>query len=173
MTELKGDEYYMKLALAEAKAAAGAGEIPVGAVIVSGDGEILSHAHNRVEVGRNALLHAEMVAMGMALAKRKEKYLADCTIYITLEPCAMCAAAIALAKIGRVVWSALDEKGGAVSSGVRLWESSKNLFTPKQNRYIIEECGEILTKFFKERRCQAKNQPEGSVKNRKRLVAKP
>lgn len=162
----------MKLALAEAKAAAQAGEIPVGAVVVSAEGEILSTTHNRVEVGKNALLHAEMVAIGVAMAKRKEKYLADCTLYVTLEPCAMCAAAIALAKVGRVVWSALDEKGGAVSSGVRLWENSKNLFTPKQSRCIIDECGEILTSFFKERRCQVKKQPKGQALSRKRLTTK-
>ena len=166
------DEHYMNLALAEAKAAAVVGEIPVGAVVVAADGEILSAAHNRVEEGSNALLHAEIVAMNEAMAKRKEKYLADCTLYVTLEPCAMCAAAIALAKVGRVVWSAVDEKGGAVESGVRLWENSKNLFTPKQSRCIIDECGGILTSFFKERRCKTKNQPKTLATGRKKLTSR-
>jgi tRNA(adenine34) deaminase len=138
---------YMKMACAQARTAGKAGEIPVGAVIVSADGEVLARAGNRVERGSNAMLHAEMEAVRKACRKTGEKYLMGATIYVTLEPCPMCMGAISWAKIARVVYGAPDEKGGGAGILPRLsWR-------PKVEGGIMAgECGALVSGFFKEMR---------------------
>src|SRR6202049_4785345 len=112
----------MELALAEARAAAAAGEVPVGCVIVRA-GEIVARAGNRPLRDRDPTAHAELLAIRQAAAKVGSERLPDCDLYVTLEPCTMCAAAIAFARIRRLYYGAADPKGGAVESGVRFFAS--------------------------------------------------
>lgn len=134
------------MALREAAKAAAAGEIPVGCVIVSASGEVLARAHNQVEKRANSTLHAEMVAMGRAMKKVGEKYLMGSTIYITLEPCPMCTAAISWAKVGRIVYGAKEDKNG----GLFVLEHARHFFKPKVVGGICaEESSEMLKEFFK------------------------
>src|SRR3972149_7444820 len=117
------DEAVMGFALARAKAAAEAGEAPIGAVIVDpSNGEIVAAAANAPIALRDPPAHAEILALRAAAAARGNYRLTGLTLYVTLEPCAMCAGAISHARIGRVVYGARDEKGGAVESGVRFFE---------------------------------------------------
>lgn len=149
------DSDYMGLALKEAERAEKLKEVPVGAVIVDAGGKVVARAHNLVEAKTNATLHAEIAAINKACRKLKSKYLMGCTMYVSLEPCPMCAAAISYVKISRLVFGALDEKGGAIESGIRLFAQAKNLWTPAVGRPIMqEECGKPLKRFFKERRCR-------------------
>ena len=111
---------FMDLALAEARAAAAAGEVPVGCLIVRG-GEVIARARNRTIADRDPTAHAEMVAIRQAARALRTERLADCDIYVTLEPCAMCAAALSFARIRRLYYGAADPKGGAVENGVRFF----------------------------------------------------
>jgi tRNA(adenine34) deaminase len=111
----------MDLAFAEAIRARDLGEVPVGAVIVSGDGELLASAGNRTLSSRDPTAHAELLAIRAACAKLGSERLVDCDLYVTLEPCAMCAAAISFARIRRLYFGASDPKGGAVEHGPRLF----------------------------------------------------
>jgi tRNA(adenine34) deaminase len=140
---------FMQTALREARKAFAAREVPVGCVIAGVDGRILARAHNLVETKRNATLHAEMSAIGKAVRKTGEKYLMGCSIYVTLEPCAMCAAAIAHAKIKNLYFGAFDAKGGAVANNARVFATSKNLFKVHAEGGIMEEeCGRLMSEFF-------------------------
>jgi tRNA(Arg) A34 adenosine deaminase TadA len=140
----------MQAALKEAVKAAKAGEIPVGCVIAAAEGNILARGHNMVEKRRNATLHAEMVAMARAMRKTGEKYLMGCSLYVTLEPCAMCAAAISHAKIKTLRFGAYDEKGGSVEHNSRIFATSKHMFKPEVAGGIMEEeCGRLLSEFFR------------------------
>jgi tRNA(Arg) A34 adenosine deaminase TadA len=113
---------YMELALAEAEAAAAAGEVPVGAVLVDGDtGEVLAAAGNRVESGHDPSAHAELLVLRAAAAKRASPRLGGCDLYVTLEPCPMCAQAISFARIRRLYFGASDAKGGGVENGPRIF----------------------------------------------------
>ncbi|MGB0670988.1 MAG: nucleoside deaminase [Rhodospirillales bacterium] len=112
----------MAEALALAEQAAAAGEVPVGAVILDRDGGVIARAHNRVEVDCDPTGHAEMLAIRAAAAVLGDARLDGCTLVVTLEPCAMCAGAIAHARIGRLVFAAYDPKGGGVEHGARLFE---------------------------------------------------
>ena len=114
----------MDLAFAEAIRARDLGEVPVGAVIVSGDGELLASAGNRTLSSRDPTAHAELLAIRAACAKLGSERLVDCDLYVTLEPCAMCAAAISFARIRRLYFGALDPKGGAVEHGPRLFSQA-------------------------------------------------
>ena len=107
----------MDLALNEARQAAARGEIPVGAVVTDAAGRVLAAAGNRTEAARNPVLHAELVALQEAAAARGDKFLADCTLTVTLEPCAMCAGAIAAFRIKKLVFGAYDPKSGQVLTG--------------------------------------------------------
>lgn len=111
MTPEESDIYYMRIALAEARRAAAEGEIPVGAVIVAGD-RILARAHNLTETLRDVTAHAEMQAVTAACIERDAKYLPDCTLYVTLEPCLMCAGAIGWSQLRRIVIGADDPRRG-------------------------------------------------------------
>lgn len=138
----------MKQALAEAEKAREAGEVPVGAVIVC-DGRIIARAHNQTEQLTDVTAHAEILAITAASGHLGSKYLQDCTLYVTLEPCVMCAGALAWAQLGRVAYGASDEKKGFMIYG------GKHLLHPKTRLEmgIMEaECGLLMSSFFKEKR---------------------
>lgn len=146
----KNFQKYMKIAFSEAKKAFTKGEVPVGAVIVSKTGDVVSKAHNLTQTKKNPLFHAEILAINKACKKLNEKYLMDCSIFITLEPCPMCATAISLAKIKNICFASVDEKGGAVINGIKLYNNAKNLYKPSVSFGILDtECSEILKLFFK------------------------
>ncbi len=143
----------MQLALAEAEAAAARGEVPVGAVVVDAAGTVLSVAGNRVEELKDPTAHAEMLAIRAATAARGEKVLADCDLHVTLEPCAMCAQAIALARVRRLHFGAYDPKGGGVEHGARVFDHPTCHHRPELVGGIEEtRAGELLKRFFRERR---------------------
>ena len=142
----------MDLALAEARAAAAAGEVPVGCVIVRG-GEVIARARNRTIADRDPTAHAEMLAIRQAARALGTERLADCDIYVTLEPCAMCAAALSFARIRRLYYGAADPKGGAVENGVRFFSSPTCHHRPDVYAGIAEqEAAELLRDFFAARR---------------------
>ena len=143
----------MARALAEAARAAAAGEVPVGAVLVDASGEIVAAAHNRVETGNDPTAHAEMLVLRAGAARLGMPRLVGCDLYVTLEPCAMCAAAIALARLRRLYFAAYDPKGGAVEHGPRLFEQSTTHHRPEVYGGIAEEqAARLLRAFFRERR---------------------
>ena len=143
----------MALALAEAEAAAARGEVPVGAVLVDREGRVLAAAGNRVETDRDPTAHAEMVVLRAGAARLGIKHLAGCDLYVTLEPCAMCAAAVGLARLRRLYFGAYDPKGGAVEHGPRLFEQPTTHHQPEIYGGIEEQrAGELLRAFFRDRR---------------------
>ena len=142
----------MELALREARAAGAAGEVPVGCVVVR-DGKLIAQTGNRTLTDRDPTAHAEMVAIRRAAANLGSERLVDCDLYVTLEPCAMCAAAISFARIRRLYFGASDPKGGAVDNGVRYFSSSTCLHRPEIYGGIGEiEAAELLQSFFRARR---------------------
>jgi len=142
------DPAFMSLAFSEARLAAGAGEIPVGAVVVCG-GEVIGRGHNRREARQDPTAHAEVLALQGAASYRKSWRLEDCSLYVTLEPCLMCVGAILQARIARLIFGCLDPKAGAVESLYRLCEDSRLNHTLPVTRGVMEsECGAILTEFF-------------------------
>lgn len=142
----------MGWALAEARAAAATGEVPVGAVVVRG-GEILGQAGNATIAGRDPTAHAEVLAIRAALAAADTDRLPDATLYVTLEPCAQCAGAIVLAKVGRVVFGAWDDKAGMAGSVHDLLRHPRLNHRPEVRGGVREEeCGELLRDFFRARR---------------------
>lgn len=148
------DERYMRIALEQAAAAAAADEAPVGAVIVA-DGRVLAAARNEREALRDPTAHAEMIAITQAASALENWRLENCTLYVTLEPCPMCAGAIVLARIPRVVFGALDPKGGAVRSLYRLLEDSRlNHRVEVVEGVLSEPCGLVLSEFFRGKRRQ-------------------
>ena len=143
----------MDLALAEAEAAGRAGEVPVGAVVVSAAGEVLASAGNRMLASRDPTAHAELIAIREACAKLGSERLTDCDLYVTLEPCAMCAAAISFARIRRLYFGAPDPKGGAVEHGVRFFASPTCHHVPEVYGGIGEaRAAALLRRFFAARR---------------------
>ena len=142
----------MRLALDEARAAAEAGEVPVGAVVTK-DGAVLGTGRNRMRADHDPSAHAEMVAMRAAAQALGDWRLDGCDLWVTLEPCAMCAGAIALARVGRLYFGAGDPKGGAVLHGPRLFGQPTCHHAPEIYPGIgEEEAGELLRTFFRERR---------------------
>lgn len=144
----------MDIALEEARAAAGRGEVPVGAVIVDGEtGDVVARAGNRTEELNDPTAHAEMLAIRAAAEARAEPRLPGCDLYVTLEPCAMCAAAISFARIRRVYFGADDPKGGAVAHGPRFFAQPTCHHRPEVYSHIAErEAAALLRDFFKVRR---------------------
>src|SRR5947209_1200882 len=139
-------------ALAQARAAQAAGEVPVGAVAVP-DGVVIARAGNRTVRDRDPTAHCEMLAIRAAAAALASERLVDCDLYVTLEPCAMCAAAISLARIRRLYYGAADPKGGAVENGVRFFASPTCHHRPEVYGGIGEaQSAELLQSFFRERR---------------------
>ena len=145
------DEEYMREALALAREAAALGEVPVGAVAVW-DGKIVGRGMNRRETGKNALCHAEIAAIDEACRTLGGWRLWKCDLYVTLEPCPMCAGAIINARVRRVVYGAKDLKNGACGSVTNLFELPFNHRPELVSGVLEEECGAVLTKFFKELR---------------------
>lgn len=143
---------FMAIALDEARAAASAGEVPVGAVVVR-EGEVIAAAHNAPRRLNDPCAHAEILAIRRAAAALGRERLEDCELWVTLEPCAMCAGAIGHARIARLYYAASDPKGGAVEHGARLFDQPHCLHRPEVYAGIGEaEAGELLRAFFKERR---------------------
>jgi tRNA(adenine34) deaminase len=143
---------FMDLALDEAHAAAETGEVPIGCVIVH-DGDMIAQAGNRTLADRDPTAHAEMVAIRQAAAALGSERLVDCDLYVTLEPCAMCAAAISFARIRRLYYGAADPKGGAVENGVRYFGSATCFHRPEVYGGIGEtEASALLKDFFRARR---------------------
>ncbi|MBO4761600.1 MAG: nucleoside deaminase [Bacteroidales bacterium] len=144
---MEKDELYMKEALKEARAALAEDEIPIGAVIVC-KGRIVGKGHNMTERLNDPTAHAEMIAITAATEALGGKYLNECTLYVTVEPCPMCAGALNWAQIGRIVYGAIDPKRG------------HSLFTPSllhpktevEAGVLAEECGSMVTEFFKKKR---------------------
>ncbi len=146
------DIYFMKLALEEAGIAFSEGEVPVGAILVS-EGNIISKAHNTREASKDPTAHAEILAIRKGVEKSDSWRLSGATLYVTKEPCVMCAGAMVNARIGRLVYGCRDEKGGAVDSLYRLLSDKRlNHQVEIVSGVLEEECAEILKKFFQERR---------------------
>lgn len=142
------DEKFMRMALREAESARAAGEVPVGAVIARG-GEVVAAGQNRRERAGNALLHAEVEAIGRACEKLRSWRLDGCTMYVTLEPCAMCAGAILNARIGRIVFGAYDEKAGACGSVADLFAMPFSYGPAVKSGVLRDDCEELLSDFFR------------------------
>ena len=142
----------MDMAIAEARAAAADGEVPVGCVVVR-DGEVIARGRNRTLVDHDPTAHAEMLALRAAATALGTERLTGCDVYVTLEPCAMCAGALSLARIRRLYYAATDPKGGAVDNGVRFFASPSCHHRPEVYGGIAEqEAAELLRGFFTERR---------------------
>ena len=140
-------EQYMQKALAEAKQAAEEGEIPVGAIVVCKD-RIIAKAHNETEKLNDVTAHAEMLAVTMASSYLGGKYLNECTLYVTVEPCIMCAGALAWSQIDRVVYGAADPKRGYTTVAGRIFHPK----TVVEGGVLAEECEAIMKEFFKQLR---------------------
>jgi tRNA(Arg) A34 adenosine deaminase TadA len=145
-------ESFMEIALIEAGHAAARGEVPIGAVLVI-DGEIVARSGNRTRVENDVTAHAEIVVIREAAARLGQERLGGADLYVTLEPCTMCAAAISFARIRRLYYGAEDPKGGAVDSGVRFYAQPTCHHVPEVYSGLCEsEAGQILTDFFKAKR---------------------
>ena len=150
------DEHYMKLALAQAQQAAEMDEVPVGALIVHGE-RIIALAHNQREQLNDPTAHAEMIAITQAAEAIGDWRLENCTLYVTLEPCLMCAGAILQARLGRLVYGAADSKAGAVESLFQTMADSRlNHQVETTAGVLAPACGEILSRFFQAQRFQGK-----------------
>ena len=149
------DELHMQEALALARKAAGEGEVPVGAVVVK-DGAVVGRGHNRPVTGNDPTAHAEIVALREAGAATGNYRLAGCTLYVTIEPCAMCAGAIMHARIGRLVYGAADPKAGACGSVVDLFADDRlNHHATVAGGVLAEAAGKLLQDFFAARRASS------------------
>jgi tRNA(adenine34) deaminase len=146
------DEYFMRLALREAERASEHGDVPIGAVVVRG-GEVLAAAHNERELRQDPVAHAEMIALREAARAGDGWRVLDSVLYVTLEPCTMCAGAIVLARVARVVYGASDPKAGACGSVLDvLSEPRLNHHPEVAGGLLAQECGELLSGFFASRR---------------------
>ena len=132
-------------------------DVPIGAVIVR-DGKIIARGENRVQQKQNPTLHAEIVAINRACKKLGTKFLDDCDIYVSLEPCAMCATAISFARIKNIYFAATDEKGGGITSNARIYDTDKHLWKPNIHQIpeYANESAKMLRDFFRIRREQSK-----------------
>ena len=147
MLEVYDDAYFMRQALGQARTAAAMGEIPVGAVVVS-QGRIIARGHNETERLNDVTAHAEIIALTAAANHLGDKYLRDATVYVSLEPCPMCAGALAWAQTARIVYGASDDKRGFMRFG-------RGLLHPKTRLefgILNEECARLMTEFFARRR---------------------
>lgn len=159
------DLYFMDLALELAKEAAADGEVPVGCVIVRGD-EVVGRGRNRRETDKSALAHAEIEAIGEACRTLGGWRLWECTLYVTLEPCPMCAGAIINARIKRVVYGAGDKKCGACGGVCSLFDMAFNHHPAVEKGIREEECGALLSAFFKNLRMELRSRPKWRPKNK-------
>jgi tRNA(adenine34) deaminase len=143
------DEYFMTIALREAQQAFEEGEVPVGAIVVAGE-RILARGHNMVERLKDPTAHAEIIALTSAFNLLGAKYLPDATLYVTVEPCLMCAGALYWSKIGRVVWGADDDKNGHLRVTGNQWPFHPKTETRKG--VLKDECAALMKTFFKDKR---------------------
>ncbi|MEI4832560.1 tRNA adenosine(34) deaminase TadA [Bacillus sp. FJAT-53711] len=162
---MEEDIYFMKLAIEEAKKAEEIQEVPIGAVVVV-DGEVVSRAHNLRETEQRSIAHAELLAIDDACKKLGTWRLENATLYVTLEPCPMCAGAIVLSRVKRVVYGASDPKGGCAGTLMNLLTEER---FNHQSEVVVgvleEECGALLTTFFRELRKKRKKEKENLDKN--------
>jgi len=147
MLSVQGDVFFMKEALKEAKKAKAAGEVPVGAIVVA-QGQIIAKAHNQTQLLNDVTAHAEIMAITSASSYLGSKYLNECAIFITLEPCVMCAGALAWSQIGRVVYGASDDNKGFMRYGKELLHPATKL----EYGILHDECSQLLLQFFEEKR---------------------
>lgn len=147
MLSVYSDVHFMKKALQEAQLAYEEGEVPVGAIVVC-DNRIIAKAHNQTERLTDVTAHAEILAITAAAEYLGSKYLNDCTLYVTLEPCMMCAGALAWAQIGRIVYGASDDSRGFMQIGKRVLHPK----TKVEFGILIDECSSLLKTFFKSKR---------------------
>jgi tRNA(adenine34) deaminase len=148
----KRDEMMMRIALEEAGVASSWGDVPIGAVVTRDD-EVLARAANARERDRDPTAHAEVLALRSAAQRLSTWRLEDCTLYVTLEPCAMCAGALVLSRVERLVFGAKDDKAGfAGSLGDLVRDSRLNHAVEVESGVLAEECGELLRAFFRQRR---------------------
>ena len=145
-------EDYMRLALAQAKTAAAAGEVPVGCVVVDRAGNVIGAGRNRREETHRADAHAEIEAIGAACEVLGTWHLEDCTLYVTLEPCPMCAGAIINARIGRVVYGAKEPNFGSCGSVINLFEERYGHHPKLYGGVMADDCAAILRRFFEQLR---------------------
>ena len=152
MTQTEIDLQYMRLAIEQAQLAAQSGEVPVGAVLVK-DGQVISKAFNKPIANHDPSAHAEMLALREAALAEKNYRIPGSTLYVTLEPCAMCSGAMLHARIDRVVYGAPDPKTGAAGGALNIFSSKQiNHQTSVDGGIMSEECGQLLREFFKGRR---------------------
>ena len=147
---------FMNQAFLLAKKAQSHGDVPIGAVIVR-DGRIIARGENRVQKSKSPTLHAEIVAINKACKKLNAKFLDGCDLYVTLEPCSMCATAISFARIQNIYFAATDEKGGGITSNAKIFENDKHLWKPNviQMGEYAEESAQMLKEFFADLRKKA------------------
>jgi len=170
---------FMREAMKSAVKAGHHGDVPIGAVIVR-RGKIIARGENRVQKNSNPTKHAEMVAIRAACKKLEKKFLDDCEIFVSLEPCAMCAAAISYARIKRLTYAAADPKGGAVENGVKIYENDRHLFVPEigKDSEFTDMSANLLKGFFKKLRAgrikaiTGTKLPQKSVKERAKAIKK-
>ena len=154
--EQNPDELFMREALRQAKKAADKDEVPVGAVITHKN-TIIARAYNQVEMLKDPTAHAEMIALTQAAAHLDNKWLLDCVIYVTIEPCSMCGGALVLSRIARIVYGAADPKTGACGSVIDIVNNKHlNHQIPVTKGVCAEECGLLLSEFFKKKRALGK-----------------
>jgi tRNA(adenine34) deaminase len=152
MTQTELDQQYMRMAIEQAQLAAQSGEVPVGAVLVRG-GQVISRAFNKPITNHDPSAHAEMLALREAALAEENYRIPGSTLYVTLEPCAMCSGAMLHARIDRVVYGAQDPKTGAAGSVLDIFSSKQiNHQTSVEGGIMSEECGQLLRDFFKGRR---------------------
>ena len=155
--EQKIDERYMKLAVEQAGIAEENGDVPIGAVIVR-EGEVIGRAYNQREQLQDPTAHAEIIALTQAAAALENWHLDGCTMYVTLEPCAMCAGALVLARMKRLVYGCSDPKAGACGSLYNIVQDERLNHRVEVTSGVLEaECSELLQGFFAERRSEQKN----------------
>ena len=144
---------FMTQAFVSARRAFAHDDVPIGAVIVH-DGKIIARGENQVQLKKNPTLHAEIVAINRACKKMGQKFLDNCDIYVTLEPCAMCATAISFARIKNIYFAALDEKGGGITSNAKIYDNDPHLWKPTVHQLpeFADESAQLLRDFFKIRR---------------------
>ena len=147
MLRVYDDAYFMRQALKQAELAAAAGEIPVGAVVVAGE-RIIARGYNETERLSDVTAHAEIIALTAAANHLGDKYLRDCTLYVTLEPCPMCAGALAWAQTSRIVYGASDDKRGFMRFGRELLHPR----TVLEFGVLHDACADLMTDFFRQRR---------------------
>jgi tRNA(adenine34) deaminase len=149
---MQNNEELMRLALDVARIAPSTGDIPVGAIVINSDGVVIGKGFNEREANNDPTAHAEVVAIRNAAARLQKSRLDGCTLIVTLEPCAMCAGAIAQSRISKVIYGAWDEKAGAVGSVWDVLRDPRSIFKVEVVAGVLErECASLLTEFFKDR----------------------